>query len=91
MFLIFSALNECDERGNTCSPNSKCKKIPSGSYDCVCIEGYKDVHFGENLKKCEGKKKSCCLNAINCYLAKMSYTSYRHFSILSVHRLRAYT
>ncbi|CAH3037998.1 unnamed protein product, partial [Porites lobata] len=54
-------LDKCDERGNTCSPNSKCKKIPSGSYDCVCKEGYKDVHFGENLKKCEDVNE--CLTA----------------------------
>ena len=51
----FTVLTKCDKKGLSCPQYSKCKKLPSGSYDCACMEGFEEFKGEGKLKRCEGK------------------------------------
>lgn len=58
-FVIFSALSECERRGDFCPRGASCEKKSDGSYNCVCKSGLKiaDRPRGQN-KKCEGNPRA---------------------------------
>ena len=53
LWIIISALDECDKQGDSCPSGLQCLKQASGSHVCGCSAGYKVIGEGE-WRSCQG-------------------------------------
>lgn len=53
LWIIISALDECDKQGDSCPSGLQCLKQANGSHVCGCSAGYKVIGEGE-WRSCQG-------------------------------------